>query len=168
MIVSVVFVSVGIVLIFIVIALSVLIARWTESKQLSACQANLNKLSKAVWKYSVYNEQKLPTAEKWCDLVSRYLIASPDKVLRCPAAEGGRCNYAFNENVSEMKLSDVPSDVVLIFESEPNWNSAGGPELLASDVHKDGEKAPGCNILFGAGWPEFVKKDDLDTLRWEP
>jgi len=166
-IVSVAFVSVGIVLIFIVIMLSALTAR-TQNKQLSACQANLNELSKAIWKYSVYNEQKLPSADTWCDLVSEYLVASPDKVFKCPAAKVGRCNYALNENVAEMILPNVPSDVVLIFESSRGYNSAGGPELLAGEVHKDGVGAEGCNILFSAGWPKFIKKDDLDTLRWKP
>lgn len=95
-------------------------------------------------------------------------IYNPDEAFKCPEVKEGRCNFAFNKNIAGMKLDDIPGDVVLLFESEPGWNQVGGPELLASEAHKRGRGIKGCNVAFADGIQRFVKKEDLDTLRWEP
>jgi prepilin-type processing-associated H-X9-DG protein len=41
------------------------------------------------------------------------------------------------------------------------WNQVGGPAILTTEHHK-GE---GCNILFGDGHVEFVKKEEIPKLR---
>ncbi len=52
--------------------------------------------------------------------------------------------------------------MVLVFESRPGWNQAGGIELLTTENHR-GE---GCNVLFVDGHVEFVKPEDIPKLRW--
>jgi len=55
-----------------------------------------------------------------------------------------------------------PNDVVLLFETEGGWNQFGGQEMLTLENHK----GKGCNILFNDGRVEFVKKRQIDELKW--
>jgi prepilin-type processing-associated H-X9-DG protein len=50
----------------------------------------------------------------------------------------------------------------LLFEAKAGVNPAGGPELLTTENHQP----EGCNILFADAHVEFVKKENLSTLRW--
>ena len=66
-----------------------------------------------------------------------------------------------NKNVEELGTS-APPDMVLLFETHPGWNQAGGPEILSTDNHQ----GLGCNVLFIDNHVEFVKTEDLDKLKW--
>jgi prepilin-type processing-associated H-X9-DG protein len=52
--------------------------------------------------------------------------------------------------------------MVLLFESDAGWNSAGGPELLTTE-HHSGE---GCNVLFADGHVSFIRTEELSDLKW--
>lgn len=54
--------------------------------------------------------------------------------------------------------------MVLLFETHPGWNQAGGPDILTTDNHQ----GDGCNVLFVDCHVDFVKMRDLDRLRWKP
>ncbi|MHC4694845.1 MAG: DUF4190 domain-containing protein [Planctomycetota bacterium] len=127
------------------------------------CGTNLSGLGTAMLIYTNDNDGKFPTSSKWCDL----LIGCTDKAkpsrFRCKGAAEGPCNYAINKNVEGLERSAL-SDVVLLFETHPGWNQAGGPEILTTDNH-NGE---GCNILFTNSHVYFIKAKDLDSLKWEP
>ncbi|MHC4230727.1 MAG: H-X9-DG-CTERM domain-containing protein, partial [Planctomycetota bacterium] len=58
----------------------------------------------------------------------------------------------------------APADTVLLFETYPGWNQAGGPEILTVENHE----GDGCNIVFADGHAEFVKTQALNDLRWKP
>jgi prepilin-type processing-associated H-X9-DG protein len=68
--------------------------------------------------YAHENDDRLPTAQNWCDLFIIHAELDPS-TFRCPESDAieGESAYALNENVIGMKLSDIPGDVVLMFET---------------------------------------------------
>jgi len=128
--------------------------------QRTLCSTNLSAIGIAMAVYANDNDGMYPAPEKWCDL----LIEEADvmeKSFVCPAAEGGPCDYAMNVSAARLGTK-APSDMVLVFESQPGWNQAGGIELVTTQNHRD----EGCNILFVDGRVEFVKPEDISKLRW--
>jgi prepilin-type processing-associated H-X9-DG protein len=126
------------------------------------CATNMRDLGKAMLIYANDNDGRFPTGSKWCDLlVERAGVAR--MTFRCRGVTEGPCNYAMNKNVQEMGPAAQP-DLVLLFETHPGWNQAGGPEILTTENHRD----DGCNVLFVDGHMEFVKKHELNRLRWKP
>jgi len=110
----------------------------------------------AIMVYSGDNDDKYPTADKWCDLLLEGGYV-PEKLFICPEQEGPS-SYAINPNA---KPKSAP-DMVLLFETTAGWNQYGGPEILTTDNHK-GE---GCNILFNDFHVEFVETEELKYLKW--
>ena len=126
------------------------------------CGTNMSSIGKAMIIYANDYDDKFPTSSKWCDLLVEH--AEVDKMtFQCRGAAEGPCNYAMNENAAALGNS-VPPNMVLLFETHPGWNQAGGAEILTTDNHQD----DGCNVLFVDGHAEFVKKNALNNLRWKP
>ena len=126
------------------------------------CGTNMSGLGKAMLIYANDYNDKFPTSSKWCDLlVERAGVAR--MTFRCRGVTEGPCNYAMNKNVQEMGLAARP-DLVLLFETHPGWNQVGGPEILTTENHQD----DGCTVLFVDSHVEFVKKQELNRLRWKP
>ncbi len=160
-------------------------------------------LGYALKEYARDNDEYLPTAEKWCYLlITEADVDTKSFVCYLRDAIEGESSYALNKNVTGMKVSEIPPDVVILFETnfgrignlrkfpitsrdvysffegwydeafldkdkrvyELRWNQVGGPEILTTEHHK----GKGCNILFADGYAAFIKKEDLDTLRWKP
>jgi len=126
------------------------------------CGTNLKGLSIAMIVYANDYDDKVATADEWCDLLIQEADVSPVS-FKCPAAPEGECHYALNKNFRTMRGAES-GRTVAIFESLPGWNQAGGPELLTTEYH-DGE---GCNVAFGDGHVEFVRADRIDELYWGP
>ena len=121
------------------------------------CKANLDALgTRIVYFYAPKHEGNYPPVSSWCDSI--FLNGGESRYI-CPSAGQGRCHYAINPNAKK----NSPDDMVLLFESNAGWNQFGGPELLNTENHR----GKGCNILFNDGAVKFVKKEDLDKLRWE-
>jgi prepilin-type processing-associated H-X9-DG protein len=75
-----------------------------------------------------------------------------------PEASKDRCDYAINPNAKK----GGPANMVLFFESKPGWNQSGGPEMATTENrHKDG-----CNVAFCDGHVEFVRAEDINSLKW--
>ena len=137
------------------------------------CGTNLKGLGTAIFVYANVDDGHLPTVQSWCDLLITEVDVDP-KSFVCPSSDvkKGQSSYALNKNLAGFKISADckiegvldPDDVVLLFEATPGWNQVGGPEDLTTEYHKD----IGCNVLFADGSANFVKKEGLDTLRWEP
>jgi hypothetical protein len=129
------------------------------------CEHNLRQLFIMSVVYTQQNEGQLPFPDHWCDLLN---TDAPDDfnifICRSSEAELAKSSYAINKNIAGKKLSEIPKDVVLLFEAKNGWNQVGGPELLTTENH-EGE---GCNISFPDGRVTFFTKEGLDTLRWEP
>ena len=129
------------------------------------CGTNLSGLGKAMQIYAADFNDSLPPGDRWCDL----LIACcevPPRILVCPKSHvtDGQSSYAMNANIAGWKQDRLPRDVVLLFESKPGWNQVGGPELLSTENHK----GKGCYVVFADGHVEFVERDQLAKLRWDP
>jgi len=123
------------------------------------CVQNMQGLAIAMIVYANDYDDKVPTADKWCDLLMQEVDVSA-KTFHCPAAELGTCSYALNKNLKTLETFDAR--IVAIFESRPGWNQAGGPELLTTDYHQ----GRGCNVAFAGGYAQFIRTEDLHTLKW--
>jgi hypothetical protein len=123
------------------------------------CRCNLIGMGLAMKEFTDANERKLPFEPNWCDILHEELFTSL-KAFICPGGKTGPCSYALNKNV--IGLDEVPSDVVLLFDSKPGWNQVGGPELLAPENHR----GRGCNVLFGDFEAKFVERNKLAELNW--
>ena len=117
--------------------------------------------------YYEYDEERLPTPSRWCDILQPYnqqeLPSALSPLFQCPMDNAGPCSYAMNENIPA-DANELPADLVLLFESASGWNQTGGVDDVVTDRH--GDKRPGANIAFADGHVEFVPAEDIPTLRW--
>ena len=126
------------------------------------CINNLKQLGLATMTYTEVNDDKFPTPDKWCDLLERY--TRDDRLYVCPTAKQEKCSYSINKNLPKIRSQiRKPGEMILLFESKPGWNQAGGPELLTTKNHY-GE---GCCVVFCDGHAEFIRAKDINNLRWE-
>jgi prepilin-type processing-associated H-X9-DG protein len=105
-----------------------------------------------------------PPTRKWNDAIKPY-VKDP-KILICPKAGGVEPTYAMNDFLGG--LSDVeimsPAETVMVFESIPGINLAGGLELFQEPPrHKDA-----VNIGFADGHAESISPEYTDSLIWDP
>jgi prepilin-type processing-associated H-X9-DG protein len=131
--------------------------------QKTVCASNLKGLGAAMMVYTKNNNNTYPSTDNWCGLLVTNCNVTP-KQFCCPSndVKTGQSSYAININIAGKKVSEVPPDTVLLFEAKAGVNPAGGPELLTTENHQP----EGCNILFADAHVEFVKKENLSTLRW--
>lgn len=113
---------------------------------------NLELLGKEMIRYAEDNNGCLPVAEKWCDSLMEHNENLTRENFKHPQPEifgdifdfKGECQFAFNKNLSGIRLADIPGDVVLVFEADGDWNLTGTEELLRTRY-----KEKGCiTILF--------------------
>ena len=129
------------------------------------CGTNLSAIGQAIMVYTEKHNDMYPPADSWCDVLIKDYNITP-KQFCCPSGEAkeGQSSYAININVAGKKASDVPPDTVLLFETPPGVNPAGGQELLSAANHQN----DGCNIVFADGHAKFIKSKDFGSLRWTP
>jgi prepilin-type processing-associated H-X9-DG protein len=176
----------GIVLIPIMaMILAILMPALGKTRQLAqrmVCATNLSGLGKAMIVYANDYNDTYPTADKWCDLLVEKCDVAKEQFY-CPSsgAEKGESSYVLNINLAGKKASQVPPDMVLVFETQirtvsckgkqescymqvlPDknfWNLSGGRELLCTKNHQ----GDGCNVLYVDGHCKFEK--DPNSLRW--
>lgn len=118
----------------------------------------------AMFIYADDYDDQYPMAEKWCDLLIAHCEVGPRQlVCKGSDAKMGESSYAFNKNLIDKKPTEVPPDVVVLFETKGGWNQFGGPELVTFENHE----GKGCNILFNDLHVEFVKPERLEELKWD-
>jgi prepilin-type processing-associated H-X9-DG protein len=125
------------------------------------CNAYLKSLGAAFNIYADDFDGCLPSTDSWCDALGKYI--SPGMLI-CPSsnAREDQSSYAMNESLGGRKLAELPPDLVLLFESKPDWNKAGGPEILTTENHE----GKGCNVLYADGHVEFIRPDKISELKW--
>ena len=103
----------------------------------------------------------MPDAAKWSDALLPYV--DNEKQVFISSVDPDGSSYAFNKNLSGMKLDDLPAvaRTVVFFESDLGWNGAGGiDDAIALE--------DGFLIGFADGHVERVSGEDLDKLNWTP
>jgi hypothetical protein len=129
------------------------------------CMNNLKQLGLGTIMYANDHQNLLPAGTNWSSAVVKYV--GSERVFVCPAdRHAKKCAYAFNVNLSGIDLKEVrsPSDTVLIFESDGDWNATGGPEMvLTSPRH-----IRAVGLVFADGHAELASPSRIDRLRWEP
>jgi len=117
---------------FLAMFLAILMPALNKAKDVSqriVCATNLRGLSCAMTVYANdYNDQ-LPSADRWCDLLISKGNVSP-KSLVCPDSDAveGESSYAMNINVVGKKLTELPPDMVLLFETDTGKDPNGRTE----------------------------------------
>ncbi|MHC4075980.1 MAG: hypothetical protein ACYSRR_07645 [Planctomycetota bacterium] len=142
---------------------------------------NLELLNKALVAYANDNNGRLPRSDQWCDDLLRYDRKLDKSNFKHPYPEefsfANDCHFAFNRNLSNMRLADIPEDVVLIFEADGNWNLNGTGELLIKrDENNKSTPMVFVNGLIREYW--FYKnairkigpdrKSVYEKPRWQP
>lgn len=127
------------------------------------CQGDLKALGTSLAVYSMDYEDKLPTPDKWCDLLIEKGLKTPESLI-CPnrktrAAKAS--HYIMNKNVLAYESCIFPRDMVLVFEGPEGWNQVGGPEDL--EAHHYGKY---CTILFADGDTAYMTISEAKQLNW--
>ncbi len=95
---------------------------------------NLQLLGKELKNYAKNNNGRLPIADQWCDTLMKENLKFSETNFRHPQSRkiglNGECHFAFNKNLSGVRLDDVSGDTVLLFEADGDWNLNGTDELL--------------------------------------
>jgi len=85
--------------------------------------------------YASDHNDSLPPLDKWCDELVKMEVGITPKVLQFGRVPKGQCGYALNENLTGLKYSEIPDDMVVAFEAVGSWNLVGCPVLLGSKKH---------------------------------
>lgn len=84
----------------------------------------------------------LPDADRWCDSLLEYDSSLSKESFIHPGAKvlklKGECHFAFNKNLSGVKLSDAGPEAILLFWADGSWNLNGEAELLEPEIGKYG------------------------------
>jgi hypothetical protein len=161
------------------------------------CPHNLRSLWNAMETYAEKNDDQLPKPEKWCDLLIIKGRASPyDFVCYKSQEKRGESSYALNKAVVAMKFSEIPADMVLLFEarspdkdekrnyrlrsrlyfrnggynfpkSEKGYESRWNVVAGGELVNVENHDGGRCAVLFGDGSCELVLREDIPNLRWQ-
>lgn len=135
------------------------INKQTQLRNRLICGHNLfHELGLAIRTYADNNDERFPAINKWCDLLIEGGYVDKIK-FKCPGDRKGPCSYAINPNAEP----NSPDDMVLLFETKGSWNQFGGAEILTTENHR----GMGCNILFNDTHVEFVKREQLEGLKWK-
>ncbi|MGA2093124.1 MAG: hypothetical protein ABSH16_06935 [Sedimentisphaerales bacterium] len=127
----------------------------------------LRNLGHVIKQYKEGQVRQLPQTTNWCDSLIQFdPNLSPNAFInnRNNKVSEGMSEYAFNANLSGLKLSDIANNTVLLFETPLAKNPTGGPELMSTNNHP----TKGCFVLFADMRVEFVRAEDFNNLRWKP
>ncbi|MHB1000098.1 MAG: DUF4190 domain-containing protein [Armatimonadota bacterium] len=127
------------------------------------CMANVKRVSLSMQMYASEWNDSLPPADGWNDKVRPYV--GNDSIFRCPSARSKMPAYAVNSKFASKKSVEIasPDKKVLIFETEPGRNKAGGSEMmLPAPRHADK-----YSIGFADGHAKSITDLESNTLQWE-
>jgi hypothetical protein len=126
---------------------------------------NLSALRYSLKEYAKEYSGQLPHKTNWCDELITFDSNSSNEMRKgWVKNDEGLSEFAFNENLPNIKLSELPKNVVLLFETKLAKNPTGEAELIKADNHP----LKGCFVLFGDMHVAFVRAEDFNNLRWKP
>jgi hypothetical protein len=151
-------------------------ARGEHGTRLFGGHRRLYRLGRLVIEYSKDHNGYLPVASEWCDLLMEYDKGLSRGEFKHPLLKHSACNFAFNKNLDGLLLSDIPGEVVLLFEADGDWNLAGTTELLKQrkdlDVYVFLVNGESYRYAFTDGgitkYDSDSKKVIVERLRWKP
>jgi len=124
---------------------------------------NMRNLGNALLMYAHDNNDMLPSADKWCDLLIAHTKVTQRDFI-CPASYMPVYSYGFNKNLSNKLINQIHGNIVLLFETDGGKNVSGGPEqLMKSGRHHQGAS----NVLFSDFHVECIQRNKLVDLKWD-
>jgi hypothetical protein len=126
--------------------------------------SNLRQLRFTLEKYAKKNKGNLPSATDWCESLIKCDSIKYAFRNNGTKNDDGLSEYAYNTNISGLKLAELPKSTVLLFETSLAKNPAGGPELMSNNNHP----IKGCFVLFADMHVAFIRAEDFNNLRWKP
>ncbi len=162
---------------------AVLLAAHAKANDIN-CVENLKTLGVALREYVADRDERYPGTGQWCDDLlrwvadnrarrfaraddegSQYLMTNlAPAVFHCPASRKKlACGYALNQGLAGWREREVPTDTVMLFESNLGWNATGGLEIAAMHHGK-----AFIHVVLADGLVQTVRFDELRQLRWNP
>ena len=151
----------------------------TKSTRDTCRRATLFGLARYVHDYSNVNNGKLPDADSWTDdlieLEELSFLVDPKYLYQ--REKEHRCYYAFNKNLSGLKIDELPNDIVLFFQAKGDLNLSGSHDLIDSwQGESDYIYVILLNDKIQKYWYDISKckekpggqYDNVETLRWVP
>jgi hypothetical protein len=121
---------------------------------------DLRILGKVLKSYTEKHNGQLPDTANWWDTLLEYEPKSFDVLKNEPnTPEEFFSDCAFNANLSERKLSEIPKDMVLLFETKPGRNPTGVTVLANTSKYP----IKGCFVLFADMHIEFIRAEDFTS-----
>ncbi len=129
-------------------------------------QNNLSQLCRGALAYATDHEGRFPPADSWHEVFMAEKYLGDDSVFQDPRNPDAGRAYAMNAHLTAVRLEQVQHHprMVAFFECAPGSPPSGGRELLSPEPpHRGG-------YLFGMvdGHVEWVPRDELDNLIWDP
>lgn len=124
------------------------------------CSNNMYDTGQALEEYALHNNDKLPPAENWREILINEKLINPEK-LKCPADSNGFFSYGLNSNLADTDYSTLEPNTVVLFESS-GVKAAKGANKVLTNRHEP----PGSNIYFKAGAVVYIYSKDIEGLNW--
>jgi hypothetical protein len=146
--------------------------RFHEKTERTRCLEHLGRLTTATLEHARQNRGRLPDATNWCAVIEGKVRSA--SLFQCPKETTERSTYGFNAQLGGLKLTEIDSNTVLLFEVEGGWNVNGGWEHLPfrpRHVIRGGRQESDVwvySVSFVNGRTELIDVNDLDRLRWKP
>jgi heme/copper-type cytochrome/quinol oxidase subunit 2 len=98
------------------------------------------------------------------DFIFTEQFLDPNRIIDISNLPNGK--FILNSNLINQKPSQIPNDVVVIFESNLPREKGyiGGPNDISTWWHY----GRGSLMVFGDGHVDFAKTEDFNNLRWKP
>ena len=129
-------------------------AKMRANAQTASSESNLKQLGLAILEYVQDHNETMPDADRWVDEIMPY--AKSEALFRDPSAPSGeRWSYAFNKNLSGIKLADLisPATTVILFESTLGTKNATD---TGESVPKPGRHNGGTDYAFSDGHVKWL------------
>lgn len=139
-------------------------ARAREKARESVCMSHMQKLGVAMSAYRQNWGDVYPPPGNWNSLLATY--AKDPQVFVCPSAGSSLPGYAMNAGLSGISGAGVkyPDATVMLFETAPGENKAGGQALLLTKPRHMGR----CAIGFADGHIMMIEPTRAGALNWDP
>jgi hypothetical protein len=91
----------------------------------------LHQIASAINRYTDNNQNRLPLAKNWCDLLLAECNEISAETFGFSAVPEKSCDFVFNYNLSGLDINDMPNNTVLLFVAKGTWNQAGGENVFS-------------------------------------